>query len=133
MFPFSVYTFVQDLQQVEGHYTFKNTHSSTIWNTIIKFDPGRPIYNIWLYVLMSYLVFLIFGLGSDALHMYSKFLRSIKLGFVLDMWKRFIDKNKEKRVGILLNKLSSRKESRNPFSTDSENYISTCTENYSPV
>ncbi|AJS44999.1 Ste3p [Saccharomyces cerevisiae YJM1332] len=132
MFPFSVYTFVQDLQQVEGHYTFKNTHSSTIWNTIIKFDPGRPIYNIWLYVLMSYLVFLIFGLGSDALHMYSKFLRSIKLGFVLDMWKRFIDKNKEKRVGILLNKLSSRKESRNPFSTDSENYISTCTENYSP-
>lgn len=32
----------------------------------------------------------------------------------------------------MLNKLSSRKESRNPFSTDSENYISTCTENYSP-
>ena len=67
MFPFSIYCFVQDLQQVGGHYSFKETHSSTIWNTIIKFDPGRPVYNIWLYVLMSCLVFLIFGLGSDAL------------------------------------------------------------------
>ena len=80
----------------------------------------------------SYLVFLIFGLGSDALDMYSKFLRSIKLGFVLDLWKTFVDKNKEKRVGKLLTKLSPGKEFHNPFSTDSENYISTYTENYSP-
>ncbi|CAI1532554.1 hypothetical protein SEUBUCD646_0K00530 [Saccharomyces eubayanus] len=132
MFPFSIYCFVQDLQQVGGHYSFKDTHSSTIWNTIIKFDPGRPVYNIWLYVLMSCLVFLIFGLGSDALEMYSKFLRSIKLGFVLDLWKNFVDKNKEKRVGKLLNKLSSGKKRHNPFSTDSENYITTGTEGYSP-
>lgn len=81
---------------------------------------------------MSYLVFLIFGLGSDALNMYSKFLRSIKLGFVLDLWRNFVDRNKEKRVGKLLSKLSSSKGCNNPFSTDSENYIPTCTETYSP-
>ncbi|CAI4044440.1 hypothetical protein SKDZ_11G0400 [Saccharomyces kudriavzevii ZP591] len=132
MFPFSIYTFAQDLQQVGGRYSFKDTHSSTIWNTIIKFDPGKPVYNIWLYVLMSYLVFLIFGLGSDALDMYARFLRSIKLGVVLDLWKNFVNKNKEKRVGKLLRKLSSGKESCNPFSTDSENYITTGTDDISP-
>ncbi|CCD22242.1 Ste3p NDAI_0A00840 [Naumovozyma dairenensis CBS 421] len=118
MFPFSLYSFVQDLEQVSGHYSFKDTHSSTLWNVIIKFDPGKPVYNIWLYVLMSYLVFVIFGLGTDALNMYARFLRTIRLGFIVDTIQGFIKKNRENRVGKLLGKMSKGTEFQTLSSSD---------------
>lgn len=111
MFPFSIYTFVQDLMQVSGHYSFKDSHDSTMWFTIIKFDPGKPIYNIWLYVLMSLLVFLIFGLGKDALTMYANFMRRIRLGFLLDGLDRILNKRKQHKMQNVLMKLSKDPES----------------------
>ncbi|KAG0669678.1 a-factor receptor [Maudiozyma exigua] len=105
MFPFSIFTFVQDLRQVSGSYDFKGTHAKELWDVIIKFDPGKPVYSVWLYVLMSYVVFFIFGLGTDALNMYSSFLRMIGLGSVLDYANERIQRNRSNRVGKLLRKL----------------------------
>lgn len=118
MFPFSLYSFIQDLEQVGGSYNFKSTHSKALWNVIIKFDPGKPVYNIWLYILMSYLVFLIFGLGTDALSMYGRFLRRIGLGFIIDSIHIFIQRNRENRVGQLLGKMSAGTEFQNLGSSD---------------
>ena len=108
MFPFSIFTFVQDLKQVSGTYDFKGTHSKEFWDVIIKFDPGKPVYSVWLYVLMSYVVFFIFGLGTDALNMYSGFLRVIGLGFLLDYANNCIQRNKTNRVGKLLGQLTGK-------------------------
>ena len=108
MFPFSIFTFVQDLKQVSGTYDFKGTHAKEFWDVIIKFDPGKPVYSVWLYVLMSYVVFFIFGLGTDALNMYSRFLRMIGLGFLLDYANERIQRNKSNRVGKLLGQLTGK-------------------------
>ncbi|CAB4255925.1 Ste3p [Maudiozyma barnettii] len=106
MFPFSIFTFVQDLRQVSGTYNFKSTHSDSFWGVIIKFDPGKPVYSVWLYVLMSYVVFFIFGLGTDALNMYSRLLRFIGLGSALDFVNQRIQARKAHRIGKLLGKLT---------------------------
>ncbi|CCE61352.1 hypothetical protein TPHA_0A02700 [Tetrapisispora phaffii CBS 4417] len=106
MFPFSIYTFVQDLQNLQKNFDFKSTHSNSSWNIIIRFDPGRPLYNIWLYILMSYLVFIIFGLGSDALNMYERILYSMKLGFIVELFKKLKPTvNKDSKVGEIFNKI----------------------------
>lgn len=59
MFPFSIYLFVKDLRQVGTKFSFRATHSKEFWGTILKFDVGHKFVNVWIYVLMSYLVFLI--------------------------------------------------------------------------
>lgn len=118
MFPFSLYSFVQDLEQVGGKYSFKGTHSEVFWNTIIKFDAGKPVYNIWLYVLMSYIVFLIFGLGTDALNMYARAMRRAKLGFIIDTIERYVQRNRENRLGKLLGSMSDRSTFQNSTCSD---------------
>lgn len=101
MFPFSLYTFAVDLKDLTGDYSFSETHAKETWDIIYKFDPGKPIYNVWLYVLMSYLVFLIFGLGKDAVKMYVKFFRAIGLGSIIDT----IISNKQKRKDNKIDKV----------------------------
>lgn len=102
MLPFSIFTFVQDLKKVQGGYNFKETHSKLFWDTIMKFDPGKPLYSVWLYALMAYIVFFIFGLGSDALSMYSRFLRFLGLGSTLDKVNMYIQKRRAKRMADVM-------------------------------
>lgn len=132
MFPFSIYSFVQDLSNVQGSYSFKDSHSSATWQLIFKFDPGSPLYNIWLYMLMAYLVFIIFGLGSDALKMYSRFLYSIKLGFIVECIQSFIPKNADSRIHRLMGKLSnSKKYNSSGYSSDEKFDSDLCISNSS--
>lgn len=84
IFPFSIFLFVKDLKSVKGGINFKDIHAPEFWFTIIKLRIGKTSVDIWLYVLMSFMVFLIFGLGSDALKMYANFLRRIHLGVLVD-------------------------------------------------
>ncbi|CCH63105.1 hypothetical protein TBLA_0J01070 [Henningerozyma blattae CBS 6284] len=106
MFPFSIYTFVVELHQLHGSYSFEETHTKNImWDVIYKFDISHPIYNIWLYILMSYLVFLIFGLGKDALRMYTKILRRVGLGCILDKYNTYMENHKQSRANKVLQKM----------------------------
>ncbi|AGO12228.1 AaceriAEL131Cp [[Ashbya] aceris (nom. inval.)] len=98
MFPFSVFSFVEDLRNVEGGYVFIFKVNREMWNQIPHWDLGAPLYSIWLYILMSYLVFLIFGLGSDALAMYARVARAIGLGPVMDCWNSYVDRTSDERV-----------------------------------
>lgn len=107
MFPLSIYALVEDVKSFHGKFRFKEVHSSALWNFIPKIDAGERLLTVWLYVLMSYLVFFIFGLGADALHMYANFLRSIKLGFIVNAVDRLIERNKDRKIAELLGKLSS--------------------------
>ncbi|KAL3229647.1 Pheromone a factor receptor [Nakaseomyces bracarensis] len=84
IFPFSIYLFVKDLKSLGGSFDFKATHSKEFWYVIIKHESAKKFVDVWLYVLMSYIVFLIFGLGSDALKMYANFLRLLHLGLLVE-------------------------------------------------
>ncbi|CDO91821.1 unnamed protein product [Kluyveromyces dobzhanskii CBS 2104] len=108
MFPFSIYSFASDLKNVSAtyrHYSFKETHNKSLWNVILHFDPGQPLYSVWLYIVMSYLVFLIFGLGSDALTMYANFLRTIGLGIVIDSIDNWRVNHRNSRIGGITEKI----------------------------
>lgn len=120
MLPLSLYGLIQNAQNLEGHYSFKSTHSKALWNVIIKIDLGKPLYTVWIYVLASYLVFLVFGLGSDALSMYVNFLRTIGLGFIVDYMNNFSKRKRETRIGKLLNyMLNSNTSGHTSFSQES--------------
>ncbi|QLQ77953.1 hypothetical protein HG537_0A02000 [Torulaspora globosa] len=118
MFPLSIYALVEDFKSFNGHYSYKETHSSAFWNVIPKIDAGGKLITVWIYVLMSYMVFFIFGLGADALHMYANFMRSIKLGFIVDGLGRLIEKGKDRKIAKLLGKISS-SEYKEEFFSDS--------------
>lgn len=105
MLPLSIYGLVQDIQQLNGSYNFAAIHSSALWNVIVKVDMGQPIYTVWIYILASYLVFLIFGLGSDALSMYQNLLRRMHLGWIIDRWDSYCEANRETRLGQLITTL----------------------------
>lgn len=86
----------------------------------MKIDLGKPLYTVWIYVLASYLVFLVFGLGSDALSMYVNFLRTIGLGFIVDYMNNFSKRKRETRIGKLLNyMLNSNTSGHTSFSQES--------------
>lgn len=106
MFPLSLYGLVEDLKSFHGSYNFKKVHSKALWHLIPKMDAGEKLLTVWIYVLMSYLVFFIFGLGADALHMYGNFLRLMKLGFIVDAGENLIQKSKDRKIARLIGKLS---------------------------
>lgn len=108
MFPFSIYSFVTDLKNVSysyRHYSFAETHRKSLWGLILHFDPGVPLYSVWLYILMSYLVFLIFGLGSDALYMYAGFIRNIGCGVFLDKISEWRSKIYQSKISKIADKI----------------------------
>lgn len=119
MLPLSIYGVVGDVKHYNGHYSFKETHQKAFWNTIPKFDAGNILVNLWIYLAMSYVVFLIFGLGADALHMYANFLRCIRLGFIVDFINRSIQRRKESKIDKLLGKISSSEHKNETFSDSS--------------
>lgn len=88
MFPFSLYAFASELQNLTGAYNYQMVHDSSLWSTIMRIDVAKPLYSVWLYILMSYLVFVIFGLGTDAVGMYGSAARVLGLGPLLDKCKQ---------------------------------------------
>ncbi|QLG75025.1 hypothetical protein HG535_0H03520 [Zygotorulaspora mrakii] len=119
IFPLAVYAVVEDIRNLTGTYSFKQTHQPYMWRTIIKFDQGKSFASVWLYILMSLMVFFIFGLGTDALHLYSNFLKKIKLGFMVTYIEDSIQKHKDNRVANILSKLASSTESQDSSFSDS--------------
>lgn len=106
MFPLSLFGVVEDVKSFKGKYSWNETHSRVTWNTIPKYDEGKSIFSVWLYILMSYMVFVIFGLGSDALQMYVNFLRTVKLGFIVDKLQAGIKRSKDSQIVQMLGKIS---------------------------
>ncbi|SCV03421.1 LANO_0G04038g1_1 [Lachancea nothofagi CBS 11611] len=98
MFPFSFYSFVVELEQLSGGYDFQAIHDRMTWNTIVRLDPGKPLYSVWLYILMSYLVFVVFGLGTDAIGMYAVCARNLGMGPMLDRITQYLNSRSEKRT-----------------------------------
>lgn len=107
MFPFSMYSFVSELKDVSGYFDFNAAHDKSTWTLIIYLDLDKPFFDVWLYILMSYLVFIIFGLGSDALGMYGNMIRAVGLGFVLDNVKEAINSRKQSRANKLVSSFYS--------------------------
>ncbi|SCU87462.1 LADA_0E04148g1_1 [Lachancea dasiensis] len=97
MFPFSFYSFVEELQQLSGGLDFQAAHDNAFWNVIVRLDVNRPLYSVWLYILMSYLVFMVFGLGTDALNMYAGCARCMGMGPLLDSVSEFMEKRAKER------------------------------------
>ncbi|GAV56253.1 hypothetical protein ZYGR_0BB00300 [Zygosaccharomyces rouxii] len=106
MFPLSLYAVVEDVKSFQGKFSWNETHSPVTWNTIPKFDEGKSILGVWIYVLMSYMVFIIFGLGTDALKMYANILRAVKLGFIVDKLSDVNRRSKDSQIARVLGKIS---------------------------
>lgn len=106
MFPLSLYAVVEDTKSFQGNFDWKETHSPVTWNTIPKFDEGKSILGVWIYILISYMVFIIFGLGTDALKMYANILRAVKLGFLVDKFHDVNRRSKNSKIVRVLGKIS---------------------------
>ncbi|CAR29865.1 ZYRO0G18810p [Zygosaccharomyces rouxii] len=106
MFPLSVFGVAEDIKSFKGKYNWNETHSPVYWNTIPKYDEGKSIFSVWLYILMSYLVFIIFGLGTDALQMYANILRTMKLGFIVDKLQNANRRSKNSQIARVLGKIA---------------------------
>lgn len=119
IFPLAIYAVVEDAKHLQGSYSFKETHSKFFWRTIPKFDEGKSMFSVWLYILMSFMVFFIFGLGSDALRLYAEFLRKIKLGFIVAFIEDSIQRNKKNRIAKVLSQLSPSSDSQDTSFSDS--------------
>lgn len=97
MLPLSTYFFVSDIRQNKAAFEWLRVHSPIFWGFINHADIG-VVYDRWIICALSYITFIIFGLGSDAIGMYLQFLRFVGLGGVLDNLKEFKDKRKLKFV-----------------------------------
>ncbi|CEP64431.1 Ste3p LALA0_S11e03950g [Lachancea lanzarotensis] len=97
MFPFSFYSFVAELQELSSGYNFQAIHDKSSWNTVVRLDIKKPLYSVWLYILMSYLVFVVFGLGTDALKMYADCARCLGLGPLMDVISQRLEARSQKR------------------------------------
>lgn len=87
MFPVSVYVFASDLSHVDSSYNFKMIHNTAVWFTVSFVPEAQPLYTVWIYIAISYIVFVFFGLGSDAIEMYLEILSRIGLGSVIEYFK----------------------------------------------
>lgn len=80
LLPIQIYTFLRNLDYGIIGYSFAAEHQAD-WGYIqIIPSGGQVIFDRWIRVVASYLVFLFFGLGDDALRMYRLWLRKIGLG-----------------------------------------------------
>ncbi|KAK9456357.1 pheromone A receptor-domain-containing protein [Dipodascopsis uninucleata] len=76
--PLSCYVFILNVKTGYQSYSWSRVHAPGNWNTISIVYLDEPLPNTWFYVLVSVLLFVAFGLGTDALMMYRGWL--IKLG-----------------------------------------------------
>ncbi len=103
MFPFSLYVFTDDLGNVSPHFNFSEYHSSVFWDAVIYLPFKAPYYVTWVYLSVSYAVFIFFGLGSDAIEMYLEILSKIGFGPLI----RFAKAKKQQRQLAKADKLVS--------------------------
>jgi len=94
MFPFSLYVFTDDLSKVSPDFNFKQYHSKVFWNAIIYLPFKAPYYVTWVYLSLSYAVFIFFGLGSDAIDMYLEILSRIGFGKMI----RYVRNKRQERM-----------------------------------
>lgn len=83
MFPLSVYIFADNVNHVEDTFDFAIVHSQALWNLISFIPMSQPYFTTWIYMALSYVVFIFFGLGSDAVEMYLQILCKVGLAPVL--------------------------------------------------
>ncbi|KAI9892337.1 MAG: a-factor receptor [Vezdaea aestivalis] len=79
-FPIQIYLLYRNLAYPLNKYSWSEIHGPE-WNTIHKIPTGgQVVFDRWLKISAGFLVFFCFGLGTDALRMYCKWLRAIGLG-----------------------------------------------------
>lgn len=75
--PLAVYNFASDAKYYRGPFIWKEIHTS-YWGEIVYYDLGiSTCYDRFIDIGLSFIAFIIFGLGSDALTMYKKILGHI--------------------------------------------------------
>lgn len=98
LFPFSMYPVFIDSLEVLGYHDMPEDNWLGIWNQVQFVNTRKPEYYTWVYVLVSILVFLIFGLGSDALSMYKGIATYLGMGPLLDKWNRHLQNSSNLRI-----------------------------------
>lgn len=88
MFPVSLYSFISGLSNVSPHYSFSEIHSKVFWNGILFAPSSSPAYFCWVYIALSYVVFVFFGLGADSIAMYLGFLSRVGFRPVIERARR---------------------------------------------
>jgi pheromone a factor receptor len=95
MFPLSIYIFVSDMSNVQGSYDFALIHNPSVWFTVSYVPNERPLYSVWIFIALSYVVFIFFGLGSDAIDMYLQLLSKVGFGPFIEYVRH---KRQEKKI-----------------------------------
>lgn len=84
MFPLSLYLFTANLTSLSPHFDFSFVHSKAIWGIITYLPLNEPYFICWIYLGLSYMVFIFFGLGTDSIEMYLSWIQAIGLGKVVE-------------------------------------------------
>ncbi|KAI0462393.1 hypothetical protein LJB42_003885 [Komagataella kurtzmanii] len=93
MLPVSIYTFVVDVRYALPHFSWSEIHDPDLWiGLVIPDDSVKPIYDRWIYPLLTFATFLIFGLGTEAVSMYKRVL--VFLG-IHGLYRKVVRKNLE--------------------------------------
>lgn len=103
MFPLSMYIFTDGISRVENTYDFSLIHSGAIWDLISYLPMKKPYYISWIYLALAYLVFIFFGLGSDAIEMYLQTLSQIGLKPLVEWIKQRRSQRKITKADKLVN------------------------------
>ncbi|KAF1947128.1 STE3-domain-containing protein [Clathrospora elynae] len=81
--PYSIYLLVELSLMATNAYSWSQVHDPAKFNTIIKIPVfGQVSFEKWVQVGTGYIIFLLFGTGSDAHNLYKKMLVSVGAGQV---------------------------------------------------
>lgn len=115
MFPFSLYIFTDDIGNVSPHFNFDEYHSKVFWDSVIYLPFKAPYFVTWVYLSLSYSVFIFFGLGSDAIEMYLEILSKIGFGPIIS----YVKSKKQQRQLAKADKLVSNVMNRENIDSES--------------
>ena len=83
--PLATYYFSDDAKKFHGKYNFDRVHGPN-WELIFFYDAGTGfLYDKWIDIGLSFINFLLFGLGSDALDMYKIILIKLKFNRIFNI------------------------------------------------
>lgn len=69
------------LRGLNSQFYDSDEHSSLFWNVILRYEDSKSVdMNKWIFIACSFIGFLAFGTGSDALSMYANGLRRLPYG-----------------------------------------------------
>lgn len=82
--PYSIWLLVDATQYVTDPYSWSRVHNPATFNSIIKVPSyGKVSIGKWGQVATGYVVFFVFGTGSDAYNTYRKMMLAVGLGKIL--------------------------------------------------